>query len=85
MYDHFERTHGTKWIRPRFPDCLSEDEYNAQVQKEKEQVEKERELEKLKKDNVRLKNDLTKWQSQAVTTALKGTKVGKAVLKDLQA
>jgi len=78
MYDHFERTHGRKWSRPRYPDCLSEDEYNAQVQKEGE-------LEKLKKDNVRLKNDLSKWQSQAVTTALKGTKVGKAVLKDLQA
>ena len=78
MYDHFERTHGTKWSRPRFPDCLSEDEYNAQVQKEGE-------LEKLKKDNVRLQEDLSKWQSDAVTSALKGTKVGKAVLKDLQA
>ena len=78
MYDHFERTHGTKWSRPRYPDCLSEDEYNAQVQKEGE-------LEKLKKDNVRLQEDLSKWQSDAVTSALKGTKVGKAVLKDLQA
>ena len=85
MYDHFERTHGTKWSRPRYPDCLSEDEYNAQVQKEKEKVEKERELEKLKKDNVRLQEDLSKWQSDAVTSALKGTKVGKAVLKDLLA
>ena len=78
MYDHFERTHGRKWSRPRYPDCLSEDEYNAQVQKEGE-------LEKLKKDNIRLQEDLSKWQSDAVTSALKGTKVGKAVLKDLQA
>ena len=78
MYGHFEKTHGTKWSRPRYPDCLSEDEYNAQVQKEGE-------LEKLKKDNVRLQEDLSKWQSHAVTSALKGTKVGKAVLKDLQA
>ena len=78
MYDHFERTHGRKWSRPRYPDCLSEDEYNAQVQKEGE-------LEKLKKDNMRLQEDLSKWQSDAVTSALKGTKVGKAVLKDLQA
>lgn len=62
-----------------------QDDYNARNEKEEAQAQKEKELEELKKDHVRLQNELSKWKSNAVTSALKGTEVGKAVLKDLEA
>ena len=61
-----------------------QDEYNAQIEKEKEQAEKERRMVEAEQQLQELKNDLSKWQSDAVTSALKSTEVGKALLKDLQ-